>query len=54
MIQYVRDFLRQTRGATAIEYAMICAMIFVVIVGAVTALGSGVATTLYSKLAAAM
>ncbi len=36
------------RAVTAIEYALIAALIAVVIIGAVTALGSGVKTTFNS------
>ena len=35
-------FARDQRGATAIEYGLIAALIAVVIIGAVTALGTGV------------
>jgi pilus assembly protein Flp/PilA len=45
--------LSDQSGATAIEYAMMAALIAVVIVGAVTALGTGVRTTLFGAIAAA-
>ncbi|HEY8564349.1 MAG TPA: Flp family type IVb pilin [Beijerinckiaceae bacterium] len=35
----LRRFLRDTRGATSIEYALIGGAIFVVIVGAITTIG---------------
>ena len=33
-------FLRDERGATAIEYGLICGLIFVVVVGAATTFGN--------------
>jgi pilus assembly protein Flp/PilA len=47
------DFLKKEEGATAIEYGMIAALIFLAIVGGVQALGAGVANTLYNKLVGA-
>ena len=38
-------FVRDESGATAIEYGLIAALIAVVIIGAVTAVGSGLSTT---------
>lgn len=38
-------FLRDTKGATAIEYGLIAALICVVIVGSFVALGSGMEDT---------
>lgn len=43
-----QPFLTCTRGATAIEYALICALIFLAIVGAVTILGDE-STGLFGK-----
>jgi pilus assembly protein Flp/PilA len=43
--QSLKPFRQAKRGVTAIEYALIAALIAVVIIGAVTALGSGVSTT---------
>ena len=40
----VQRFMRDERGATAIEYGLIAALIAVVIITAVTALGSKVST----------
>jgi pilus assembly protein Flp/PilA len=48
-----RRFLRDERGATAIEYAMIAAGIAVAIVAAVNALGVSV-LGMYQTIAAAM
>jgi pilus assembly protein Flp/PilA len=48
LVNYVRTALAlkmDKRAVTAIEYALIAALIAVVIIGAVTALGSGVKTT---------
>ncbi len=45
-------FLRSTSGATAIEYALIASLIFLVILTAVIALGSNV-RTMYQSIAAA-
>ena len=38
-------FVRDESGATAIEYGLIAALIAVVIIGAVTAVGTGLSTT---------
>jgi pilus assembly protein Flp/PilA len=38
-------FVRDESGATAIEYGLIAALIAVVVIGAVTAVGSGLSTT---------
>ena len=43
-------FLRDNKGATAIEYAMIAAGISVAVIGGVTALGSNVNSVFYQKL----
>ncbi len=42
------------RGVTAIEYALIAALVFLVIIGGVSSLGSAVQNMLYSKIAGAM
>jgi pilus assembly protein Flp/PilA len=41
-MQIVTRFFKDESGATAIEYGLIAALIAVVIIGAVTALGTGV------------
>ncbi|MBV8977380.1 MAG: Flp family type IVb pilin [Alphaproteobacteria bacterium] len=41
----VRRFLRDDSGATAIEYGLIAALIAVVVIGAVTAVGTGLSGT---------
>jgi pilus assembly protein Flp/PilA len=39
------SFIKSRRAVTAIEYALIAALIAVVIIGAVTSLGHGVSNT---------
>jgi pilus assembly protein Flp/PilA len=46
----VSRFAADTRGATAIEYALIAGFVSIVIVGAVTAVGTGV-LGLFTRLA---
>jgi pilus assembly protein Flp/PilA len=46
MIDFARRFLADERGATAIEYGLIAALIAVVIITAVTALGTTIKTKL--------
>jgi Flp pilus assembly pilin Flp len=46
--------LRDTRGATAIEYAMIAGGISIVIVSAVNILGQNVYTLFFARIVAAM
>jgi pilus assembly protein Flp/PilA len=41
----LRRFIRDQAGVTAIEYGLIAALIAVVIIGAVTALGTSVQST---------
>ena len=41
MSKFVTQFLKDESGATAIEYGLIVALIAVVIVGAVTTIGTG-------------
>ena len=43
---FVSKFLRNESGATAIEYGLIVALIAVVIIGAVTALGTNLNSSL--------
>ena len=45
MLGLVKKFVRDESGATAIEYGLIAALISVVIIGAVTAVGSALDTT---------
>ena len=44
MRKFLQTFARDESGATAIEYGLIAALIAVVIIGAVTALGTQVQT----------
>lgn len=48
LLDYVRTFLAlktDKRGVTALEYGLIAALIAVVIIGALTTLGSNLSTT---------
>jgi Flp pilus assembly pilin Flp len=47
------DFFGSEEGATAIEYAVIASMIFLVIIGAVTATASAT-TNMFGTIAGAM
>jgi pilus assembly protein Flp/PilA len=48
MSKFVTRFLKDESGATAIEYGLIAALIAVVLVGALTALGTNLSTTFTS------
>ncbi|HEX3406121.1 MAG TPA: Flp family type IVb pilin [Caulobacteraceae bacterium] len=48
MTKFVTRLMRDESGATAIEYGLIVALIAVVIIGAVSALGTSLNTTLSS------
>jgi pilus assembly protein Flp/PilA len=45
MLSIVKNFCRHDGGATAIEYGLIAALIAVVIIGAVTAVGTNLSST---------
>lgn len=45
MLNIIKMFARHEGGATAIEYGLIAALIAVVIIGAVTAVGTSLSTT---------
>ena len=45
MNKLIQNFLRDDSGATAIEYGLIAALIAVVIIGAVTVVGTKLSTT---------
>ena len=45
MLRLTKQFLRDESGATAIEYGLIAALIAVVIITAVTAVGTNLSTT---------
>ena len=53
MTRLIRRFLNDERGATAIEYALIVAMIFLVIVGAVSLFASKTTGT-FNKVSTAV
>lgn len=48
MLAHLRRMLRDENGATAIEYGLIAALIAVVIIGAVTAVGTSLQATFTS------
>ena len=54
MLQFIRRFLSNESGTTAIEYGLICGLIFLAIVGGVTALGTGVSNMLYDQIQTAL
>lgn len=45
VVNFIKQFARDEEGVTAIEYGLIAALIAVVIIVAVTAVGTGVAAT---------
>ena len=45
MMNLIKSFARHEGDATAIEYGLIAALIAVVIIGAVTAVGTNLSTT---------
>jgi Flp pilus assembly pilin Flp len=47
----MQKFLCSEKGATAIEYGLIAALMVVVILGSIAALGQKIQTALYSGLA---
>ncbi len=44
-MSFISKFLKDQGGATAIEYGLIAALIAVVIIGGVTAVGTNLSTT---------
>ncbi len=48
VIRFIQDLARDEEGVTAIEYGLIAALIAVVIIGAVEAVGGGVSSTFNS------
>jgi pilus assembly protein Flp/PilA len=48
MISFVRRFLRDDSGVTAIEYGLIAALVAVVILGTVKTVGANLKTTFNS------
>jgi pilus assembly protein Flp/PilA len=53
MLAILSSVMRDENGATAIEYGLIAALISVVIISVVTAVGTSLATT-FSSVAAAL
>jgi Flp pilus assembly pilin Flp len=53
MQHVMHHFICADRGATAIEYGMISALIVIAIIGGVQAVGAGVANSLYNNLVSA-
>ena len=53
LVQFIKNFSREEDGVTAIEYGLIAALIAVVIIAAVTAVGTGLRTT-FTTVAAAL
>ena len=53
MTTLIRRFLNNESGATAIEYALICGLIFLVIVSSVTLFASRVSGT-FAKISSAV
>ncbi len=49
----VQTFITSESGTTAIEYGLIMGLVFLAIVGSVTALGNNIQTMLYDNIAAA-
>jgi pilus assembly protein Flp/PilA len=50
----MKNFARDNGGATAIEYGLIAGLIALVIITAVTQVGTTLSTTLYGKIATAV
>ncbi len=50
----ILDFHRDERGATAIEYALIATLICVVVIGALTALGTTLSSNFLNGISSAM
>jgi pilus assembly protein Flp/PilA len=50
----LRRFLVDRRGATAIEYGLMAALISVAIVGTIATIGQGIKTTFYDAIASAL
>jgi pilus assembly protein Flp/PilA len=49
-MRLIQQFLRDDRATTAIEYALIAALISVVIVGAVRSVGSAIQAKFYGPI----
>ena len=53
MTNFIKNFLQDEEGATAIEYGLIAGLIAVVIIAAVTALGTEI-KTVFEKIGTAI
>jgi pilus assembly protein Flp/PilA len=53
LVQFIKNFAREEDGVTAIEYGLIAALIAIVIITAVTMVGSKLCATFY-KVASAL
>jgi pilus assembly protein Flp/PilA len=53
LVQFIKNFATEDDGVTAIEYGLIAALIAVVIIGAVTTVGTNL-TTIFTTIAAAL
>lgn len=53
MTNFIKNFLQDEEGATAIEYGLIAGLIAVVIIAAVTTLGTEIKTT-FEKIGTAI
>jgi pilus assembly protein Flp/PilA len=47
----MKNFVRDTRGATAIEYALIAGLIAMVVITTVATLGATLSSTFYASMA---
>ncbi|MFL5297851.1 MAG: Flp family type IVb pilin [Phenylobacterium sp.] len=54
MKAFLKTFLADSSGATAIEYGLIAALIAVVIIGSVGAVGTSVRDMLFAKVVAVL
>jgi pilus assembly protein Flp/PilA len=48
MVNFIRNFVRNEDGPTAVEYAVMLALIIVVCIGAITTLGKNASSTFTS------
>ena len=53
-MKIIKNLFRNQTAATAIEYGLIAALICVVIITAVSSVGTTLSTTLYGKIASTM
>ena len=50
----MKNFTRDTRGATAIEYGLIAALIAMVVITAISSVGTTMSSNFYGKIATAV